>query len=240
MRRIASALTVLAVASGLTGCAASRTVTTASSASASGQASAAPSPSPTPTLSIDQLTAWVDGAGLSKSAVGAAGLTQDKGKVAIPVPCGEQAQDEDDLAYGHDWRFGGGALRYLEEYVVGYAHFRGTDVIAEMERIANSCQTYNQNDGAGTYTVEMVGDYAINAPAGTNAAYGYCELSTVVTPAAYKGHKTMFCTALVAKGQVVMRLRVYGDQPTEASGHQKLDAVVALAVPPFVAAAPTT
>ena len=144
MRRIASALTVLAVASGLTGCAASRTVTTASSASASGQASAAPSPSPTPTLSIDQLTAWVDGAGLSKSAVGAAGLTQDKGKVAIPVPCGEQAQDEDDLAYGHDWRFGGGALRYLEEYVVGYAHFRGTDVIAEMERIHKSVVQTNK------------------------------------------------------------------------------------------------
>src|SRR2546423_7848251 len=138
MRRIASALTVLAVASGLTGCAASRTVTTASSASASGQASAAPSPSPTPTLSIDQLTAWVDGAGLSKSAVGAAGLTQDKGKVAIPVPCGEQAQDEDDLAYGHDWRFCGGALRYPAEYVVREVHFRGVGVIAEIGRISHS------------------------------------------------------------------------------------------------------
>lgn len=241
MRKVLFVVALVATGA-LTGC--SQNATTSSAANASPSATAPssapplPSPSPTPTYTVDQLTGWVDHAGLSAGALGGARGVSEKGTREPGVGCPDQAQSTGTIVAGRYWRWAGGTFKYVEHDVIAYADLSGKDVVGEVKGFANACQQYNLQDSGGTYIVLMAGEYALPQPAGVDASFAWCELSTVQTPAAYKGHQTMFCTAFFSRGPVVMRIHVYGDKPTAAAGQQKLSALAALAVPAFVAAVP--
>jgi hypothetical protein len=61
-------------------------------------------------------------------------------------------------------------------------------VVTAVQTITHACQTYDLIDDSGASSLKVAGDYAITPPAGISQAYGFYELSTVVTPDKYKGH----------------------------------------------------
>ncbi len=235
MRRIVTTTAAtLALVAALAGCTIGGRHATLTQTSASPQA-----PAPGATMTDDQITAWVDRAGPTKDQVGADSVEEHKGVYTLPVPCPDKGAAVGNVVWTHVWYWTGGPIGYLVENVVGISSPEARFQVAAIQGYAHQCQTYQSKDATNTYTVTIAGDYTIKPPDGVDGTFAWCEEYTQLTPADGAGRKNVACTGVFSRGQVLMELLAYGNQPTVASARAKLDLAVLLTAKAFVAAAPS-
>jgi len=237
MRRFVVVVAALSAVLVLAGCTVGTTIAGRSvHAASSASGTAAPTPTRSPTR--DQLTAWVDAAAPSATVLGSPTVEEHKGIYGIPVPCPNRYDGVTNVVWSHVWYWTGGKLGYLEEQAVAVWNPEAKYVVAMVAVLPHNCQTYPYSDNGGTYTITELGDDKLAAPAGIDGAFAWCEQSTQLTPAKNKGDQAVYCDAVLSRGQALIRLRAYGDDPTVASAEQKLGAAIPLTVPAFIAADP--
>jgi hypothetical protein len=212
-------------------------------ASASAPTSAAvraPSPSPSPPIGLDQLKSWVDAARLSPDVVGASKPVDDQPNTADTDICGKPLDAANHLGYAHYWRWAGDRIRYVEHTVEAYQGISGADVLDQIKDLEHGCTSYEETDTSGSAVLTPTGDYAITPPAGVEAGYGFCVLTTTTAPAKNKGDKDWICTGVLARGNIVVIVRVFaeGRALSLANAQHNLDTAVAAAGPALGHAVP--
>ena len=204
--------------------------------------SASPSPSPSPATSpgptVAQVTAWVNAAKLSATAIGATKPVNDIPGVAPTIAvCNVGIAADHDELFAHYWRWAGKRIPYVEHAVIGYPS-AASDVVAQIRKRASSCRSYDQKDSFGTGRIAFVGSYAFTPASGIDAAYAFCEKTTTVSPAKEKGQVGYICTAAVSRSDVLATIRVFGARPTLASARAALGPPLRLAEAALVKAVP--
>ncbi len=199
--------------------------------------SPAASPTATPP-SLAQVTAWVNAAKLSATAIGAAKPVNDIPGIAptLAVCNVGIAADQDEL-FAHYWRWTGKRIPYVEHAVFGYPS-AASDVVTQIRNRASSCRSYDQKDSSGTGRVTFAGSFAFTPVSGIDGAYAFCEKSTTLSPARDKGQVAYICTAAVSRRDVLATVRVFGEKATLASAHAALGPPLRLAETALVAAVP--
>jgi hypothetical protein len=222
--------------------AASSPPTTSSTASSTptGTVSASPLPSPvtSPRPTVAQVTAWVNAAKLSATAIGATKPVNDIAGVAPTIAvCNVGIAADHDELFAHYWRWVGTRIPYVEHAVFGYPT-AADNVVAQIRKRSSSCRSYDQKDSSGSGRVAFAGSFAFKPIAGIDGAYAFCEKSTELSPAKAKGQIAYICTAAISRQDVLVTVRVFGSRSTLASAHAALGPPLRLAEAALVKAVP--
>jgi hypothetical protein len=251
MRRLIPVAFVLGVLAAAGGCYADPAPGTRVSPVPSSPSSPSPLPSPPPPVSDADLRSWVERAQLRPDAVGAQPpkpVTEQSGNERYTGPCKAEIVANGYLAYAHKAYWIGTRIDTVHHHVYAFSALFGREAVAQVRRVVTGCSEYELTGppaaGLGnsptTVRLKVVPDLPLAVPAGTDAAYAYCEISTDITPGHPHG-PVHICTALVSRRNLMMSVQVdqgTGTSPGVASAHQRLASVLAVAVAALVNAVP--
>ncbi|HEY2791989.1 MAG TPA: hypothetical protein VGJ28_06535 [Micromonosporaceae bacterium] len=125
----------------------------------------------------------------------------------------------------------------LDFAAYAYRPDTGATVVDQARATVAGCTTYLDGNSYHENS-HVVSAFPVKTPTGADRATGFCDDSTVVRPVAQAGQKFAECTAVLARGHVVVEVTV--GNAVAATARKQLPAFVGPAAKALVAAVPAS
>jgi hypothetical protein len=158
------------------------------------------------------LAGLVSAAGVPPKDLGVNTPPAEESVAKLAMPCDTPLVAQSVAA--HSWTFSGGQPAVVSNSVFAYYPEVGAGVVDQIRPALTACKTWTW---ASTWEMNVVGEFAVKRPDGTDNALAYCHHGTVLA-GTNKGDDVYLCDGVVSRGHLISQVSTVELTLAEAQG----------------------